>query len=86
VPDGSPADLAVPLVTTAAIIVCSADFTSSGTHGKTGTAEYGTGEKLNSHAWFMGFKGDVAFAVVVEGGGGGGAVAAPVAATFLKNL
>jgi cell division protein FtsI/penicillin-binding protein 2 len=58
----------------------------SGTHGKTGTAEYGTGEKLNSHAWFMGFKGDVAFAVVVEGGGGGGAVAAPVAATFLKNL
>ncbi|GAA2207548.1 hypothetical protein GCM10009850_030060 [Nonomuraea monospora] len=58
----------------------------AGTHGKTGTAEYGTGEKLDSHAWFMGFKGDVAFAVVVEGGGGGGAVAAPVAATFLKNL
>ncbi len=58
----------------------------AGTHGKTGTAEYGTGEKLESHAWFMGFKGDVAFAVVVEGGGGGGAVAAPVAATFLKHL
>ncbi|MEV4799587.1 penicillin-binding transpeptidase domain-containing protein [Nonomuraea sp. NPDC049421] len=57
----------------------------AGTHGKTGTAEFGTGEKLESHAWFMGFKGDVAFAVVVEGGGGGGAVAAPVAATFLKN-
>lgn len=58
----------------------------AGTHGKTGTAEYGTGEKLPSHAWFMGFKGDVAFAVVVEGGGGGGKVAAPVAATFLKGL
>ncbi|MEV0618841.1 penicillin-binding transpeptidase domain-containing protein [Nonomuraea sp. NPDC050404] len=58
----------------------------AGTHGKTGTAEFGTGEKLESHAWFMGFKDDVAFAVVVEGGGGGGAVAAPVAATFLKNL
>jgi cell division protein FtsI/penicillin-binding protein 2 len=58
----------------------------AGTHGKTGTAEYGTGEKLDSHAWFMGFKGDVAFAVVVEGGGGGGKVAAPVAATFLKGL
>ncbi|MGR6917792.1 penicillin-binding transpeptidase domain-containing protein [[Actinomadura] parvosata] len=58
----------------------------AGTHGKTGTAEFGTGEKLDTHAWFMGFKGDVAFAVVVEGGGGGGAVAAPVAATFLKNL
>ncbi|MFG1703142.1 penicillin-binding transpeptidase domain-containing protein [Nonomuraea sp. M3C6] len=58
----------------------------AGTHGKTGTAEYGTGDKLESHAWFMGFKGDVAFAVVVEGGGGGGKVAAPVAATFLKGL
>ncbi|QYC42752.1 Penicillin-binding protein A [Nonomuraea coxensis DSM 45129] len=58
----------------------------AGTHGKTGTAEYNVGDKLETHAWFMGFKGDVAFAVIVEGGGGGGAVAAPVAATFLKNL
>ncbi|MCK2216324.1 cell division protein FtsI [Actinomadura sp. ATCC 31491] len=58
----------------------------AGTHGKTGTAEFANGDKLDTHAWFMGFKGDVAFAVVVEGGGGGGAVAAPVAATFLKNL
>ncbi|MEW9551556.1 penicillin-binding transpeptidase domain-containing protein [Nonomuraea sp. NPDC050783] len=58
----------------------------AGTRGKTGTAEFGTGDKLETHAWFMGFKGDVAFAVIVEGGGGGGAVAAPVAATFLKNL
>lgn len=58
----------------------------SGTRGKTGTAEYGTGPKLDSHAWFMGFKDDVAFAVVVEGGGGGGKVAAPVAAAFLRGL
>ncbi|MBB5133508.1 cell division protein FtsI/penicillin-binding protein 2 [Thermocatellispora tengchongensis] len=58
----------------------------SGTRGKTGTAEYGTGEKLDSHAWFIGYRGEVAFAVVVEGGGGGGAVAAPIAATFLKAL
>ncbi|WP_223167465.1 penicillin-binding transpeptidase domain-containing protein [Nonomuraea sp. SYSU D8015] len=58
----------------------------AGTHGKTGTAEYGSGEKLPSHAWFMGFRGDVAFAVVVEGGGGGGKVAAPLAAKFLKAL
>ncbi|WP_309485847.1 penicillin-binding transpeptidase domain-containing protein, partial [Marinitenerispora sediminis] len=57
--------------------------------GKTGTAEYGTAEEdeeLPSHAWFVGFSGDVAFAVVVEGGGGGGAVAAPIAADFVKNL
>ncbi|KAB8195296.1 cell division protein FtsI [Nonomuraea phyllanthi] len=58
----------------------------TGTHGKTGTAEYGTGDDLKTHAWFMGFKDDVAFAVVVEGGGGGGSVAAPVAADFLKAL
>jgi cell division protein FtsI/penicillin-binding protein 2 len=58
----------------------------AGTRGKTGTAEYGTGEKLDTHAWFMGFKGDVAFAVVVEGGGAGGKVAAPAAARFLKEL
>lgn len=58
----------------------------AGTYGKTGTAEFGTGDKLDTHAWFMGFKGDVAFAVVVEGGGTGGKVAAPVAAAFLKAL
>ncbi|MFC0864531.1 penicillin-binding transpeptidase domain-containing protein [Sphaerimonospora cavernae] len=58
----------------------------AGTAGKTGTAEFGTGPELDSHAWFVGYRGDLAFAVVVEGGGGGGAVAAPVAAAFLKAL
>ncbi|MEV4893160.1 penicillin-binding transpeptidase domain-containing protein [Nonomuraea sp. NPDC055795] len=57
-----------------------------GTRGKTGTAEYGSGPKLDSHAWFMGYKGSLAFAIVVEGGGGGGKVAAPVAAAFLRGL
>ncbi len=57
-----------------------------GTAGKTGTAEFGTGPKLDSHAWFIGFRGEVAFAVVVEAGGMGGAVAAPVAAGFLRAL
>ncbi|GLW06509.1 penicillin-binding protein [Microtetraspora sp. NBRC 13810] len=58
----------------------------AGTSGKTGTAEYGSGSDLDTHAWFIGFRGDLAFAVVVEGGGGGGAVAAPVAARFLRAL
>ncbi|MEN3540747.1 penicillin-binding transpeptidase domain-containing protein [Microbispora sp. ZYX-F-249] len=58
----------------------------AGTAGKTGTAEFGTGPKLDSHAWFIGYRGDVAFAVVVEAGGMGGGVAAPVAARFLKGL
>ena len=52
--------------------------------GKTGSAEFGTGDR--THAWFIGFTDDVAFAVVVEGGGGGGAVAAPLARNFLSRL
>ena len=36
-----------------------------------------------THAWFIGFRGDLAFAVIVEGGGVGGRVAAPIAHTFL---
>jgi cell division protein FtsI/penicillin-binding protein 2 len=58
----------------------------SGTRGKTGTAEYGPQDDLKTHAWFMGFRGDLAFAVIVEEGEGGGTVAAPVAADFLRAL
>ena len=56
----------------------------AGTAGKTGTAEFGTGDPLPTHAWFIGFRGDLAFAVVVEDGGVGGRVAAPIAARFLR--
>jgi len=59
----------------------------SGTvYGKTGTAEFGPGNPPATHAWFIGFRGDVAFAVLVEGGGVGGQVAAPLAAKFLRQL
>ncbi|SDG73700.1 NTF2-like N-terminal transpeptidase domain-containing protein [Sinosporangium album] len=59
----------------------------SGTRGKTGTAEYDTPEgKTATHAWFIGFRGDLAFSVLVEGGEAGGKVAAPVAADFLRGL
>jgi cell division protein FtsI/penicillin-binding protein 2 len=51
--------------------------------GKTGTAEFGGGNPPPTHAWFTGFRGDLAFAVVVEDGGFGGKVAAPIAADFL---
>jgi cell division protein FtsI/penicillin-binding protein 2 len=57
-----------------------------GTIGKTGTAEFGGGSPPPTHAWFVGARGDVAFAVVVYGGGVGGAVAAPIAARFLAGL
>ena len=55
-------------------------------YGKTGTAEYGTGNPLPTHAWFIGFRGTVAFAVIVEGGGFGASVAAPIASHFLSGL
>lgn len=58
----------------------------SGTAGKTGTAEYGSGPKPPTHAWFIGYRGDLAFAVIVEGGGFGAKAAAPIAAHFLKEL
>jgi cell division protein FtsI/penicillin-binding protein 2 len=54
--------------------------------GKTGTAEYGSGDPPPAHAWFTGYQGDVAFAVVVEGGGFGAKAAAPLAADFLRRL
>ncbi|MCK2221139.1 cell division protein FtsI [Actinomadura sp. ATCC 31491] len=58
----------------------------AGTAGKTGTAEYGSGAEPPAHSWFIGYKGDVAFAVIAEGGGAGSAVAAPAAARFLDAL
>lgn len=55
-------------------------------HGKTGTAEFGTEVPPRTHAWFTGYQGDIAFAVLVEDAGFGGAVAAPIAARFLTSL
>jgi cell division protein FtsI/penicillin-binding protein 2 len=57
-----------------------------GVAGKTGTAEFGGGNPPPTHAWFVGYRGNVAFAVVVEGGGVGGRVAAPLAAAFARSL
>ena len=45
--------------------------------GKTGTAEFGNANPPQTHAWFIGYRGNLAFAVIVEGGGVGGRVAAP---------
>ncbi|GAA2380161.1 hypothetical protein GCM10010404_40680 [Nonomuraea africana] len=58
----------------------------TGSAGKTGTAEYGSGKEPPAHSWFVGYHGDLAFSVIVEGGGAGSAVAAPIAARFLQNL
>lgn len=51
--------------------------------GKTGTAQFGDGTR--SHAWFVGYQGDLAFAVLLtEGGASNGAVQA--ATRFLAAL
>lgn len=58
-------------------------------YGKTGTAEYGSAPKgtdLPTHAWFVGYRGTIAFAVIVENGGFGAEVAAPIASRFLSAL
>jgi cell division protein FtsI/penicillin-binding protein 2 len=54
-------------------------------YGKTGTAEFDTGSK-DTHAWFVGWQGDVAFAVMVQKGGAGADAAIPIVATFLTAL
>lgn len=63
-----------------------AEVPGAGISGKTGTAEFGTDDERGEHAWFVGFSGDLAFAVIVEGGGSGGEVAAPIAARFMTAL
>jgi hypothetical protein len=69
-----------------------ANIPNQDVRGKTGTAEFGNEDPLETHAWFIGFRGDLAFAVLVEGGGEehvavtGGQVAAPVARTFLDGV
>ncbi|SCE83002.1 Cell division protein FtsI/penicillin-binding protein 2 [Micromonospora viridifaciens] len=54
-------------------------------YGKTGTAEYDN-NPAHTHAWFVGWQGDVAFAVFVEQGGPSTASAVPIADRFLRGL
>ncbi|MBW3590442.1 MAG: penicillin-binding protein [Actinobacteria bacterium] len=54
--------------------------------GKTGTAEFGDETPPKTHAWFIGFTDDLAFAILVEDGGVGGRVAAPIAAKLIAAL
>jgi cell division protein FtsI/penicillin-binding protein 2 len=57
-----------------------------GVYGKTGTAEYGSGRNPPTHAWFIGYRGDLAFAVIVEGGGVGADASAPIANAFIRHV
>lgn len=55
---------------------------------KTGTAEYGTDNPPRTHAWTVGFQGDIAFSVLVAetDGAFGGDLAVPIARDFLDRI
>lgn len=57
-----------------------------GTRGKTGTAQYGSTPPLPTHAWFTGYRGNLAFCVYLQDGVSGGKSAAPIAARFLRAV
>ena len=54
-------------------------------YAKTGTAQYDDNPD-HTHAWFIGYQGDIAFAVLVVNGGFGATAAAPIAKDFLTTM
>jgi cell division protein FtsI/penicillin-binding protein 2 len=57
----------------------------TGLVGKTGTAEYGTAKPPRTHTWFVGVRGNLAFAVFIYDGATHGGSALPVVARFLHG-
>lgn len=55
-------------------------------YAKTGTAEFQAGKATGTNAWLVGYRGDLAFAVLVENGESGGQDAAPIVADFLNRI
>jgi cell division protein FtsI/penicillin-binding protein 2 len=53
-------------------------------YGKTGTAEFDN-NPANTHAWWVGWQGDIAFAIFVEKGGDSGGSSVPIAEKFLRG-
>jgi cell division protein FtsI/penicillin-binding protein 2 len=84
VPPAVDADLRAMMAQVVATGTAAGKGLPSGTYGKTGTAEFGSANPPLTHAWFIGFRGDLAFAVYVDQGSSGGAAAAPIAASFLN--
>jgi cell division protein FtsI/penicillin-binding protein 2 len=72
-------------VVTAGTAVALKDVPGQPVYGKTGTAEYDN-IASHTHAWFVGWRGDVAFAVFVEKGGSSGSSAVPIAERFLRGF
>ena len=79
-------DLRTMMAAVAASGTAAGEGLPAGTFAKTGTAEFGNAKPPQTHAWLIGFEGDVAFAVFVNVGVSGGKVAAPLAAQFLAHV
>ena len=62
------------------------DAPGGAVRGKSGTAEFGSKNPPETHAWFVGYQNGVAFAALVEKGKSGGTVAAPVVKDFLTTM
>jgi cell division protein FtsI/penicillin-binding protein 2 len=72
-------------VVTAGTGLALADVPGGPVSGKTGTAEFDA-NPAHTHAWFVGWQGDIAFTVFVENGGDSTSSAVPLAETFLRGL
>jgi cell division protein FtsI/penicillin-binding protein 2 len=53
---------------------------------KTGTAEFDKGNGTGTNAWMIGYRGDIAFSVLVENGKSGSEDAAPIVVSLLNGL
>ena len=51
---------------------------------KTGTAEFGSGADLQTHAWMVAAQGDLAVCVYVDVGASGSGTAGPILEAFLR--
>jgi len=72
-------------VVTAGTATALADVPGGPVFAKTGTAEYDN-NPAHTHAWTVGWQGDIAFAVFVEKGGASSATAVPIVESFLRAL
>ena len=72
-------------VVTAGTATALRDVPGAPVHAKTGTAEYDDNPD-HTHAWTVGWQGDIAFAVFVEAGGSSSQTAVPIVEKFLRGL
>ena len=86
-PTSAVADLRAMMAAVVATGTAKGTGLPAGTFAKTGTAQYGSGNPIPTDAWLIGYRGDVAFALVEQHSqGNGGPVDGPIIARFLNAL